>query len=296
MRRSTRGSAPRIALTLSSLALATGFGTFLPAVVAQTAPDLPQPSPLARVEQRVGVTNFAVEYSSPGVKDRKIWGTLVPYDELWRTGANAATKLEASRDFNFAGTPVPAGTYALYTIPGKKSWTVILNSNWKTGGTNGYDQKNDVARVTVKPDSASKRERLAFLFSDTTDASTRLDLEWEKLRVSVPITVDTQTQVLGNIDKAVDEAWRPHFNSARWLLDNNGDLDRALGYIDTSISIKPTWWNHWVKGQILAKQGKPAEAVAMGEKAAELGRGDNVYEGFFKEQVSKTIEEWRKKS
>jgi hypothetical protein len=173
---------------------------------------------------------------------------------------------------------------------------VILNSNWKTGGTNGYDAKNDVARVTVKPDSAPRRERMAFLFSDTTDDSTRLDLEWEKLRVSVPITVDTGAQVLGNIDKAVDEAWRPHFSSARWLLDNNGDLDRALGYIDTSIGIKPTWWNHWVKGQILAKQGKSAEAVAVGQKAQELGRGDNVYEGFFKEQVSKTIAEWQKKS
>jgi hypothetical protein len=297
MRRSTRGSAPRLGLSVFSLAAwAAGLALSVPAVLAQTAPDLPQASPLARVEQRVGVTNFAVEYSSPAVKDRKIWGGLVPYDELWRTGANAATKLEASRDFTFGGTSVPAGTYALYTIPGKKSWTVILNSNWKTGGTNGYDQKNDVARITVKPDSASRRERMAFLFSDTTDASTRLDLEWEKLRVSVPITVDTNTQVLGNIDKAVDEAWRPHFNSARWLLENNGDLDRALGYVDTSISIKPTWWNHWVKGQILAKQGKPAEAVAAGEKAAELGRGDNVYEGFFKDQVSKTIEEWRKKS
>jgi hypothetical protein len=122
MRRSTLGSATRLGLALSSLAaLAAGFGTFPPASLAQTAPDLPQPSPLARVEQRVGVTNFALEYSSPGVKDRKIWGELVPYDELWRTGANAATKLEASRDFKFAGTPVPAGTYALYTIPGKKS-------------------------------------------------------------------------------------------------------------------------------------------------------------------------------
>jgi hypothetical protein len=148
----------------------------------------------------------------------------------------------------------------------------------------------------VKPESADRRERMAFLFSDTTDDSTRLDLEWEKLRVSVPIQVDTTKQVLGNIDKAVDEAWRPHFTSARWLLDNGGDLDRALGYVDTSISIKPTWWNHWVKGQILAKQGKPAEAVAVAEKAEELGRGDNVFEGFFKDQVAKSIAEWRKKS
>jgi hypothetical protein len=286
----------RFRVTAPIASLAAALFLCAPSAPAQNVPELPQPSPLVRLEQRVGVTDFAVEYSSPGVKKRKIWGGLVPYDELWRTGANAATKLEASRDFTFAGTAVPAGTYALYTIPGKKSWTVILNTNWKTGGTNGYEEKNDVARVSVKPASAPHRERMAILFSETTDDSTRLDLEWEKVRVSVPIGVDTTTQVLGNIDKAIDEAWRPHFTSARWLLDNGGDLDRALGYVDTSISIKPTWWNHWVKGQILAKQGKAVEAVAMGEKAEELGKGDRVFEGFFKEQVLKTIAEWRKNS
>jgi Protein of unknown function (DUF2911) len=293
MRRNNRHAA----LRLSSLASFTaGLLLVLPLALAQNAPELPVPSPLARVEQRVGVTDFAVEYSSPGVKRRKIWGGLVPYDELWRTGANAATKIEASRAFTFGGKAVPAGTYALYTIPGKKSWTVILNSNWKTGGTNGYEEKNDVARVTVKPQAAAQRERMAFLFSDTTDDSTRLDLEWEKLRVSVPIEVNTRADALGNIDATLAEAWRPHFASARWLLENGGDLDRALGYVDTSIAIKPTWWNNWVRGQILAKQGKPAEAVAAAEKAQELGKGDQVFEGFFKEQVSKAIAQWKKPS
>jgi hypothetical protein len=283
------------------LATWSGVATFatvlllpIDALHAQAAPELPQPSPKSRVEQRVGLTDFALDYSSPGVKGRKIWGGLLPYDELWRTGANAATTLKASRDFTFGGIAVPAGTYSVFTIPGKKTWTVILNTNLTVAATRGYDQKNDVARISVKPDSAPFRERLAFQFSDTTDNATRLDLEWEKLRVSVPITVDTATQARANIDKALDDAWRPHFASARWLLDNNGDLTQALGYIDASIAIKPTWWNNWVKAQILAKQGHTAEAVAVAEQAQQLGAGDQVYEGFFRDEVAKTIAAWKK--
>ncbi|MGD9765030.1 MAG: DUF2911 domain-containing protein [Candidatus Binatia bacterium] len=263
------------------------------AVLAQQAPDLPQPSPKARVEQRVGVTDFAIDYSSPGVKSRDIWGALVPYDQLWRTGANAATTLTASRDFTFGGKPVKAGTYALYTIPGKTSWTVLLNTNAKASGTTGYEQQNDVARVTVTPATAPERERMTFIFSDTTDDATRLDLEWAKLRVSVPITVDTGAHVRANIDETLAETWRPHFNSARYLLENNGDLNQALGYADTSIAVKPTWWNNWVRAQILAKQGRDTDAVAAAERAQSLGKGDRIFEQFFAEQVGKSIATWK---
>jgi hypothetical protein len=235
------------------------------------------------------------EYSSPGVKNRQIWGALVPFDELWRTGANAATKLEAKRDFTFGGKKVPAGTYAVFTIPGRDSWTVILNTD-ATAQTRDYDKKKDAARIAVKPQTAPQRERMTFLFSDTTDDATRLDLEWEKLRVSVPIQVDTAAHARANIDKAVDDAWRPHLSSARYLLDSGGDLKQALGYADTSIAIKPTWWNHWVKAQILAKQGRPADAVAAAERARQLGKGDQVFEGNFKEQVSRSIADWQKPS
>jgi hypothetical protein len=278
----------------TALAAAVMVAVVTTAGVAQSVPELPQPSPKGRVEQRVGLTDFAVEYSSPGVKGRKIWGELVPYDTLWRTGANAATKLTASREFSFGGKTVPAGTYAIFTIPGKSSWTVILNSMLTGSGTSGYDESKDVARATVKPESIPLRERLTFLFANTTDDSTGLDLEWEKVRVSVPIQVATRAQATTNIDKAIDDAWRPHFNSARWLLDNGGDLTQAISYVDTSISIKPTWWNNWVRAQILAKQGNSAEAVAAAEKAQELGQGDQVFEGFFAKDVSKAIAGWKK--
>jgi hypothetical protein len=253
--------------------------------------EVPQPSPSAKVQQRVGITDFTVEYSSPAVKGRKVWGELVPLDKQWRTGANQATKLIASREFKFGDKTVPAGTYGLYSIPGKDSWTVALNSGLEN--PLGYDAAKDVARVTAKPEASPHRERLTLLFSDTTDASTRLDIEWEKVRVSVPLTVDTKAHVNASIDKSIGGAWRPHFTAARYLLESGGDLNKALVHADTSIAVKPTWWNHWVRAQILAKQGKRAEAVKTAARIPELGKGDEVYEGFFKPQVEKTVAEWK---
>jgi hypothetical protein len=264
------------------------------AALAQTALETPAPSPKAKVEQRVGITDFAVEYSSPGTKGRQIWGGLVPYDALWRTGANMATKLTVSNDFVVGGKTVPAGSYSIFTIPGKSTWTVILNTVFEQGGTDEYDQSKDAVRLTVTPESlASPRERMTFLFSNTTDNSSDLDLEWDKLRVRIPITVDTKAQVMKGIDESLSQAWRPHFLAARYLLDSGGDLNQALAYINTSVSIKPGWWNNWIKAQVLAKQGKKPEAIAAAEQSQTLGRGDEVYK-FFSEQIAKSLTEWKK--
>jgi hypothetical protein len=260
---------------------------------AQTL-EVPAPSPLAKAEQRVGVTDFSIVYSSPGVKGRTVWGGLVPFDTLWRTGANASTKLTASRDFTFGDTAVPAGTYSVFTLPGESAWTVILNRNTSINGTNGYDAKDDAARVTVKPESVPARERMTFLFSDTTDDATRLDLEWAGLRISVPVKVDTEGHVRAAMEKTLGDAWRPHYTAGRYLLENGGDLDTAIGYLDTSIAVQPTWWNHWYRAQALAKKGRAAEAIASAEKAQQLGKGDNIFENFFKEDVQKAVDGWKK--
>src|SRR5262245_28583736 len=275
-----------VSLSVVAALLATG-------AFAQ-APETPAPSPKARVDQRVGLTDFSIEYSSPGVKGRKIFGGLLPLGELWRTGANASTKLTASKDFTFGDKAVPAGTYTLLTIPGTSSWTVILNKNLGIQATNGYDQKDDAARVDVTPATAGPRERMTFLFSDTTDDATRLDLERENLRVSVPVKVDTKAQVRAGIDKSLTDAWRPHFVAGRYLYDTGGDLDTALQYLDTSISIKPTWWNNWIRAQVLAKKGRPADAVAAAQKAQDLGKNDEVFQNNFKADVEKAVADWKK--
>jgi hypothetical protein len=267
--------------------------TIVPSAFAQTL-ELPAPSAKAKVEQRVGITDFSVEYSSPAVRERKIWGGLLPYDTLWRTGANASTKLTASRDFTFGEAAVPKGTYSVFSIPGASSWTVILNKNLEIAGTDGYDAKDDVARVTVKPESTSPRERMTFIFSDTTDATTRLDLEWAGLRVSVPIKVDTRAEVMAGIDATLSNAWRPYYQSGRYLVESGGNIDTALGYLDTSIGIKSTWTNNWWRAQALAKKGKTADAIAAGEKALQLGKGDNTFEQFFQADVQKAVDGWKK--
>jgi hypothetical protein len=260
--------------------------------LAQTL-EVPAPSAKAKVEQRVGITDFSVDYSSPAMRGRKIFGGLLPYDKLWRTGANASTKLTASRDFTFGETAVPKGTYSVFSIPGASSWTVILNKN-ADASADQYDAKNDAARVTVTPEPSGPRERMTFLFTDTTDATTRLDLEWENLRVSVPIKVETQAQVMAGIDETMAEAWRPSYQAGRYVVESGGNLDTALQYLDTSIGIKSTWWNNWWRAQALAKKGRTADAIAAGEKALQLGKGNETFEQFFKADVQKTVDGWKK--
>lgn len=282
---------PRSALALAAL-LAIPLSTSVAS--AQAALDLPQPSPRARVEQRVGVTDFSIDYSSPAVKGRKIWGTLVPYDKVWRAGANAATKLTASRDFTFGRTPVKAGAYSLFIIParGRAPWTVGLNSD-PTAVLDSHDPKKNVASVKVAPAAlAVPRERLLYFFNDTKDDRASLDLEWERIRIRVPITVDTKAHVTAAIAKATAEAWRPHGAAAGYYF-NAGDHDRALAFIDKSIAIQATWRNEWLRAQILGKKGKKAEATAAANRALALGKGDRIFEQFVQPEVTKALAGWK---
>lgn len=261
-------------------------------IAAAQSIDLPQPSPKARTEQRVGVTDVAIDYSSPGVKNRKVWGDLVPYDKIWRAGANQATKLTVSQNFSFGGTAVKAGSYSLFMVPGKTSWTVHLNTDVAATQDN-HDAKNDVAKVTVKPAALpAVRERLRYTFDDTQDASTTLTLEWERVRIAVPITIDTASLVNANIDKATGDAWRPHAAAAGYLRDA-GQIDRALAMIDKSVAIQSNWRNEWLRAQILHKKGNKAEALAAANRAQELGKGDKIYEQFVKADLQKTIAGWK---
>lgn len=257
--------------------------------------ELPAASPLATVQQRVGITDISVEYSSPGVKGRKIWGGLVPYDKPWRTGANAATKVTFSRDVIFGGKPVPAGTYSLVTLPTAKGWTAILSRELGFfAAGKPYDPAFDVVRVPAKTTAIPHRERLTFVFSNTTDDTTSLDMEWEKLRVSVPIKVDTKAHVQASIEGALSGSWRPHINAARYLLESTTDYATALKYADTSIAIQSTWFNNWIKAEILAKTGNYTEALKHAQVAFDLGKDDPNF--FFRPAVEKALKEWPAKA
>ena len=283
-----------IPLRLTILTLVQTAALALGATAARADLDLPRPSPFAKVWQVVGLTEITVDYSSPGVKGRKIWGGLVPYDQMWRAGANQATKVTFSRNVTFAGKPVPAGSYAFFLIPTKDAWTVILNKKTDQSGTaRDYKQAEDLLRVTVKPKAAPFRERLAYLITDFTDDKASLDLEWDKLRLSIPITVDTATQAVANINTAVDGTWRTYANAARYMLENKKDYDTGMKYADQSLALKENWYNLWIKTELLSAKGNAKDARAMGEKAYEVGSKDKNF--FLEGEIKKTLGEWKKK-
>ncbi|WP_200883809.1 DUF2911 domain-containing protein [Archangium violaceum] len=256
--------------------------------------ELPAASPSAKVMQAVGLTEISVDYSSPAVKGRKLWGELVPFGQVWRTGANMTTKISFSRDVTFGGKPVPAGTYAIVSIPTEKEWTVVLNKELGLyGGGKAYDQKDDVARVSVTPTQAPNRERMTFLFSNTTEDQTSLDLEWGTLRVSVPVKTDTSKYAQANIQDAVNGAWRSLANAARYVADTSKDYTTALGYADDSLAIQSHWFNNWIKADILARTGKYAEARKFAQTAWDLGQKDQNF--FYKDLVAKALQDWKGK-
>lgn len=276
-------------------ALAVSALTILSAVFASSAAavDTPRPSPQARVEQVVGITTVAIDYSSPAKRGRVLWGELVPYGEPWRAGANAPTTLTVAHDFEFGSAKVPAGSYRVVTLPGKEKWTFILNSKLGGGGAS-YDSKFDVARVSVAPTSApTERERMTFFFEDTTENSTKLALHWGELHVAVPIRVATSTLVAKAIDEALASAWRPHYESARYYAEK-GDADRAIELFNRSIAIEANAWNVWFQAQALAKAGRTSDAHAAAKKAKTLGKKDPMFTRYFGKEVDKAISTWGK--
>ena len=256
--------------------------------------ELPAKSPGATVKQTVGLTDITIEYSSPAVKGRKIWGALVPYNEVWRTGANAATKFTFSKDVEIEGTQVPAGTYSFFAIPTAKEWTLILNKVPNQSGAFDYKKENDLLRLNVKPATIAARERLLYAVSNFTDDTASIDLEWEKLKVSLPVKLKTKDQALANIKAASENLSGPMTSAARYFLDNK-QYPEAMEKVDVAIKQQETWLNTWVKAQILAGQGKYKDAYPLAQKAKEMGDKEGKDKFFFADDVNKALAEWKNK-
>ncbi|MCC7533077.1 MAG: DUF2911 domain-containing protein [Bacteroidia bacterium] len=251
---------------------------------------LPQASPKASVMQQVGLTDMTIEYSSPAVHGRKIWGELVPYNELWRAGANAATKITFSKDVIIEGALVNKGSYSIFLIPTTQDWTVIINKD-ATASTGSYKQENDVIRFTVKPTQNAHVERLQYFFSNFTDDNAQVNLAWENICVSFKVMCYTSKQASENIDRALSSTWSQYNNAARYYYDQK-NYDKALEYVNLSINLSNQWFNNWVKAQILNAYGKTKDAYTFALKAKELG--DKNPDGFFfKSQVEKAIADWK---
>lgn len=259
-----------------------------------TAQDMPQPSPAAMVMQRVGLTDITVEYSRPGVKNRMIFGDLVPYNELWRTGANKATSIEFSTAAKINGQDIKPGKYSVFTIPGEDEWVVIFNKDTELWGTGGYTQRNDALRVRVASEEAPFTERFTISIDNMTDNSADLIMAWSTTKVVIPITTDTETFAKANMDKSLMDAARATRSAAEYHA-KAGDYDKAMMYIDQSIALNDYWYTNWMKAEMLAKSGDKKAAKKQAEHALEMG--DAYYEErnqpfTYKEGLMKEMKEW----
>ena len=227
--------------------------------------EMPRTSPAASITQRIGVTDVTIEYHRPGVKGRAVWGGLVPYDEVWRAGANERTTIRFSDDVMIEGEPLAAGTYGLLAIPRSESWVIIFSEKADAWGAFGYDEANDALRVEVAPREAPPREWMEIRFEDLADDAATAVLHWDRLAVPFRISVDLDARVMENLTSVV--RWEYPYQAATYALDQGEHLEEAMGWIEASLALERNFWNLAAKARLLARSGDHSEAVQTGEAA-----------------------------
>jgi hypothetical protein len=235
---------------------------------------MPAPSPTQTIKQDFGLNSIELTYSRPSMKGRKIFGDLVPYGKMWRTGANAATRIKFGDDVTIGGQPVKAGEYALYTIPNPNEWEVILNKGVNNGGLNGYKAEEDVVRFKVKPIAISMPvENFTMQFGNIKSSTADLEVVWDKTFLAIPITTDVDTKVMGQINDMMNKDNRPYFQSALYYLENGKDLNQAVTWFDKAIEQNPTaFWIYHQKAKALVKLGKKEAAKEVAQKSMNLAK------------------------
>ncbi|WP_396211222.1 DUF2911 domain-containing protein [Flavobacterium sp.] len=258
----------------------------------------PQASPKSVLTQVVGLTDVTVEYSRPSAKGRTVFGNLVPFGELWRTGANANSTVSFSEDVIINGTTLKKGKYAIFTIPKADMWEVdfyVTNDNW--GLPENWDEKDVAARTNVNPIALGNNvETFTMAINNITNDSATLDISWEKTMVSIKFEVPTQKTALASIDKVLaGPTAGDYFSSAQYFYQSNGDLNKALTYINKALELnkdKPFWYNR-LKSLIQAKLGDKKGAIETAKlslvAATEAKNNDYV------KMNNDSIAEWSKK-
>ena len=272
--------------TLNSI-LVTVCATALAFNAYSQAPKVPAASPAASVKQTFGLTDVSIDYSSPAVKGRSIWGSLVPYDSVWRTGANAATIIDFSTSVMISGTKVKAGKYALVTIPGRDSWTVIINSEYDQWGSFGYKKSADVVRFMVKPEMPMDvKERMAFYLDATSDSTCNVTLRWDKVKLTFEVKAATNMA----IQRSFDNMGGTYANAANYYVDNKLDLGKAQQFAQMSINIKEGFYNDFIMARVLQAKGDNKEAMKYAETSKKMGEAENDdFYGEFKGRITKLI-------
>ncbi len=241
---------------------------------------MPAPSPTQTVKQDFGIGTIELTYSRPSAKGRKIFGDLVPYNKLWRTGANAATKIVFSDPVDIAGKKLDSGTYVLYTIPGIDSWEVILNKGLKNWGTDGYKETEDVIRFKAEPmKMKSKLESLTLEFSDVKAETCSINIRWEKTAISIPVVANFKDKVRGQIEAAMKTEKKPYWQAAQFYNEYDKNLTLALDNATKAIDEnKDAFWMWIYKAKIQKEMGDMSGAMESSKKSmalAEAAKNDD---------------------
>lgn len=238
---------------------------------------MPQASPSAKIAQQVGLSNVTADYSRPSTKGRKIFGELVPFGQVWRAGANGATLLTFSTAVVISGKNVPAGQYALYAIPNKSEWTMILSKNTELWGAIGYNESDDLLRFNVTPNKLSRNyETMEIAFADMTDTGANLSIKWETTRVDFRIETEVDGIVMAQIQELViaTETANPGllYSAANYYYTNKKDMNQAYAWISKSVDNDKKYWTVHLKAKIEATLGMNSEAVTSSRESMALAK------------------------
>jgi hypothetical protein len=234
----------------------------------------PSASTSQTVKQEFGLGSIELSYSRPNTKGRTIFGDLVPFGAVWRTGANSATTLTFSEEVIIGGKNIPAGKYGLLSIPGAAEWTLIITKQLDVTSPSAYKQDMDVVRVTVPAVAMPYAiESFMIFFENVSSNSVELMIIWEKTAVSLPIKVDIDSKIMAQIESLMNTDNKPYFNAAMYYIDNNKDLNKAAGWLEKATAQTPNaYWIWYQKARCLALLGKKAEAMTASVKSLELAK------------------------
>lgn len=255
---------------------------------------MPQPSPLSTVTQKVGLNDVTIVYSRPSAKDRKVFGDLVPYGQLWRTGANRSVKFTVSDSTTVGGKKIGKGDYSIFTIPNEKEWTIIINKGVDLSGTNGYKESDDIVRFNAPVQKISKVETFTFNFANLTNTSADIEIMWDEVKVAFKIEVTVDDKVMKNIDAALNPSANTYFSAARYYYETERDSKQALTWINKSLEIGgDKYWILRTKSLIQARLEDYKGAIETANKSLTLAKADE--DGSYVKMNEASIAEWTSK-
>ncbi len=238
----------------------------------QAQVNMPAPSPAQTIKQDFGIGTIELTYSRPSIKGRRIFGDLVPFNKLWRTGANAATRVMFSEPVEIGGKRIDSGTYVLYTIPGIDSWDVILNKGLDNWGTDGYKESLDVVRFRIESEKMkTKMETFTIDFSDITPEICSMNIRWEKTMIAIPVVTNFKDKVRMQIEAAMKTDKKPYWQAAQFYYEYDKNLVQALANVTSAIEEnKEAFWMWLYKAKIQKDIGDKTGAMESSRRSMEL--------------------------